>query len=788
MSALKTRIRNLFLVLVCMRLLAIPAVAQTFINLHNFIGSDGLFPYGALISSGNKLYGTTEQGGYNTTGTIFAMNTNGTCFTNLYIFNIVPNFPPAANSGGGHPYAGLIFAGSTLYGTAHDGGNYGYGTVFAINTDGTGFTTVHDFNSGDGANPYAGLMISGNILYGTTYSGGDSGYGTVFKVNTDGSCFTNVYNFTGGSDGASPRAGLVLSGSTLYGTTSGGGSSSNGTVFAINTDGTCFTNLHNFTNSNGSVSGAGFFLSGNSLILSGNTLYGAADSGNSYLNINGAVFAINTDGTGFTNLYSFTATSGPDSTNTDGADPKVGLILSGDTLYGTAIFGGSVGDGTVFSLSLPVASAPSLSIAITSVPSLTTNSTGIFIFASSLGVGVTPASVVAFKNVDGNVDLVCANASSGSLTVLTNNGGGIFTSNASYSVGAANSSPQQVVAADINGDDKVDLICANQNTNTLTVYTNNGSGGFVLASTPSVGTGNPAPTSVAAFTNVDGKVDLVSANANTSTLSILTNNGSGGFALASLPVVGSNPYSVIAADVSGNGRMDLISANFGNGGTLSVLTNNGSGGFVLAATYPVGTNPRSVVAADVNGDGKVDLISANTGADTLTVYTNNGSGGFALSGTYGVGSQPWSVTAADINGDGKVDLISANEGTDTLTIYTNSGSGGFTLASTLTVGSGPESAAVVDVNNSGLMDLISANANVHTLTVLTNTQAARTNIANGTVISWPSPSTGFVLQQNSDLSTTNWTTSGLTIFDNGTTKSATNSPVTGSQFFRLIYP
>src|SRR6266568_4754674 len=94
--------------------------------------------------------------------------------------------------------AGLILSGNTLYGTASGGGSSGVGTVFAINTDGTGFTTLHSFaGRGDGANPLAGLILSNNVLYGTAAGGGSSGNGTVFKVSTDGTGFTNLYSFTG---------------------------------------------------------------------------------------------------------------------------------------------------------------------------------------------------------------------------------------------------------------------------------------------------------------------------------------------------------------------------------------------------------------------------------------------------------------------------------------------------------------------------------------------------------------------------------------------------------------
>jgi uncharacterized repeat protein (TIGR03803 family) len=209
------------------RVFAVNTDGTGFTNLHSFAGfpKEGAWPSGGLIISHNTLYGTTQSGGTNGSGTVFAVNTDGTGFTNLYSFTGL--------SDGANPEAGLIISGSTLYGTTQSGGTYNTGTVFALNTNGTSFTTLYSLNGGsDGYGPSAGLVLSGTTLYGTA-SGGFWSSGTVFALNTDGTGFTNVYNFTGGDDGDSPIAGLIISGNTLYGTASGGGSGGKGTVFSL---------------------------------------------------------------------------------------------------------------------------------------------------------------------------------------------------------------------------------------------------------------------------------------------------------------------------------------------------------------------------------------------------------------------------------------------------------------------------------------------------------------------------------------------------------------------------
>jgi uncharacterized repeat protein (TIGR03803 family) len=376
-----------------------PLTAQVFTTLHTFTGvSDGANPSWELLLWGDTLYGTTFFGGgsgygtvfkVNTDGTgfsvlvsfnganneaypsttlllsantlygascgpgsrstLFTVNTNGTGFTTLYTFTPISSGLPLTNSDGNCVAGTLILSGNTLYGTADFGGSGGSGEVFAVNTNGTGFRTLHSFTAtlvprngvtdnppytnSDGAGPAGGLILSGNTLYGMTQFGGSSGWGTVYAINTNGTGFTNLYTFTGGSDGGWPLNGqLIISGNTMYGTAmrggSGGGNSGNGTVFALNTDGTGFTNLHTFTATNAlHINSDGAVPSG--MNLSGNTLYGLTQFGGA--SGSGTVFALNTDGTGFTNLHSFA--SHPNLSS--GVIPSSAVILSGNTLYGT---------------------------------------------------------------------------------------------------------------------------------------------------------------------------------------------------------------------------------------------------------------------------------------------------------------------------------------------------------------------------------------------------------------------------------------------------------------------
>jgi uncharacterized repeat protein (TIGR03803 family) len=399
-------------------LLITQAQAQTFTTLHSFTGgSDGCCPNAPLMLASNTVFGTTSAGGTNYGGTLFklstdghdfrtfysgndmdngdgfdrgaplllssnilyggsifggttmyegnlfGLNTDGTGFTDLYSFSAgansgwIPWFSFDAfvtNSDGAWPGA-LVLSGNTIYGTAYSGGDGGVGTVFAVNTDGTGFTTLYAFSmlnpypssiNDDGAWPNA-LVSSGNTLYGTAEYGGAYGSGVIFAINTDGTGSRLLHEFGGADESYYPQA-LVLSGDTLYGTTSIAGNGNDGAVFQIQTDGTGYAILHTFSNaSDGSFP--------NGLVVSGTNLYGTASGGGTY--DAGTVFKLSTDGTGFTVLHIFTSGR----FNSDGAAPANGVVFYDNTLYGTANAGGATGNGTVFSISL-LAAPPLLAI------------------------------------------------------------------------------------------------------------------------------------------------------------------------------------------------------------------------------------------------------------------------------------------------------------------------------------------------------------------------------------------------------------------------------------------
>lgn len=279
--------------------------------LYSFSGAaDGAFPQASLTLNGSTLYGTTTRGGigdiYYGGGTAFKMNLDGSDFAVLHSFDY---------NEAGNTRTGLTIGASAIYGITY-GTQYYLGpnappTIFKMNLDGSGYTLLHSLTTNiDGAFPLGPLTLSGDNLFGTTSISGPVGGGTIFSVKTDGSGFNVLRHFGGNyEDGLQPSGALIVSGNTLYGTNRAGGvgggyTNQYGTVFALSTDGTSFQTLHTFTSGvDGQGPSAG-------MVILGSTLYGTtAGSGFAQLGL-GTIFQINTDGTDYHVLDSFAGVDG----------------------------------------------------------------------------------------------------------------------------------------------------------------------------------------------------------------------------------------------------------------------------------------------------------------------------------------------------------------------------------------------------------------------------------------------------------------------------------------------
>ena len=168
---------------------------------------------------------------------------------------------------------------------------------------------------------------------------------------------------------------------------------------------------------------------------------------------------------------------------------------------------------------------------------------------------------------------------------------------------------------------------------------------------------------------------------------------------------GGDAYSVAIGDLNGDGKSDIVVANYDQN-TVSVLLGQGDGTFAPAAAFSAGANPRSISIGDLNGDGKPDLAVVNSASNTVSVLLGSGDGTFAAPTAFGTGSTPFTVAICDLNRDGKPDLLVANEGTSTVSVLLGNGDGSFRTKVDYFTGPYPTLIAVGDVNGDGIPDLV----------------------------------------------------------------------------------
>ncbi|NTW57056.1 MAG: hypothetical protein HGB20_08455 [Chlorobiaceae bacterium] len=287
-----------------------------------------------------------------------------------------------------------------------------------------------------------------------------------------------------------------------------------------------------------------------------------------------------------------------------------------------------------------------------------------------------------------------------------------FTPKADYGSGIR---PYSVTCADVDGDGDVDVITADKDGDTFSVLLNSGSGAFADAIHYSTG---DAPFSVAsADVDGDGDIDIVTTNHDGNTVSVFLNDGSGAFSLSAAYGAGSWPSSVVLADADGDHDLDIITANNGEN-TVSVLLNTGNGTFESQSMYFTAPDPEFAAAADVDGDGHVDIVTANEASNTVSVLLNNGNGTFAEYVGYVTDEKPYAVACADVDDDGDVDIVTANYLSNTVSVLLNNGNGTFAVHLDYAAGPAAESVAVADMNGDGYLDIVGANYNDSTVSVL----------------------------------------------------------------------
>jgi len=308
--------------------------------LHTFgIGSDGQVPHGGLvIGNDGNLYGTTQLGGVGG-GTAYKVALDGSGYTIIHQFGT--GAPP--NDGGGPEGSLILGSDGNFYGTTLRGGSANFGVVFKMTAGGV-VTILHSFADGsvtnDGETP-ADPLIQGpdGTLYGTTSVGGSSQVGTVFKLNTDGTGYTILHRFQDGSvanDGAQPTNPPVIgSDGNLYGSTYTS-ADFNGTIYRVSTSGTNYSVVHHFAD--GSIPNEGINPIARIISAPDGSMYGTTDAGGTAGQ--GTIFKLTTSGA-VTMVYSFA--------NNDGRSPNGDLLLDTDgKFYGMADSGGVVNKGTIY--------------------------------------------------------------------------------------------------------------------------------------------------------------------------------------------------------------------------------------------------------------------------------------------------------------------------------------------------------------------------------------------------------------------------------------------------------
>ena len=313
---------------------------------------------------------------------------------------------------------------------------------------------------------------------------------------------------------------------------------------------------------------------------------------------------------------------------------------------------------------------------------------GRFVAEAFGGIPATELTA-ADLNGDGHVDVVGAGGTS--IGSLLGDGTGRFGSAAVYPV---NGGAVALALGDVNRDGKLDAVTANSTTNSVSVALGDGKGGFPTRTHMAIGT---SPVSIAlGDVDGDGDLDMVTANNAAHNVSVLLGNGAGGFSGPVRYTTGANPRKVVLGDVSGDGILDVVTSDRISG-DVSVLRGNGAGGFSAPTQYAGSSG--TVALGDLNGDSRLDIVPTRG-----RVLLANGSGGFTQGGTLEGGN---ALVLGDMNRDGKLDAVVSGPSAGTTRVALGDGSGGFASITAFPAGT-PATLALADANEDGALDLLAS--------------------------------------------------------------------------------
>jgi len=300
-----------------------------------------------------------------------------------------------------------------------------------------------------------------------------------------------------------------------------------------------------------------------------------------------------------------------------------------------------------------------------------------------IDTGTAPLAA-ALGDVDhdgaGYLDLVVTNTN-GEVLVLMGQGDGTFVPAVSDPLNPVGSSPAAVALVQLNDDntdgtvddlDYLDIVTADTDDGTVSVVLNNGDGTFDFANQLTYGVGlSPASLSVGLL-NGDEFADVVVGNLDDDTVWVLLGVGDGTFnyAIPASVDVGAGPWSVTLGDADADGNLDLIAGNYLDR-DISVVLGNGDGTFANRADYPaylavyvgVGDAPVDLAVGDMDGDRTDDLVVLNQDDETVSVLISNGNGTFQVQAPVGAGLAPRALALADVNADGDLDVVVAGAAT-----------------------------------------------------------------------------------------------------------------------------